>query len=53
MTEPVEDEAELRSALDAGFEVLGPAGSVDDARDSLNDQRTDAAFLDVILGSER
>lgn len=53
MTEPVEDEAELRSVFDAEFKVLGPAGSVDDARDRLNGQRTDAAFLDVILGNER
>jgi len=53
MTKPVEDEAELRSVLDAGFKVLGPAGSVDGARDPLNDQRTGAAFLDVILGNER
>jgi len=54
----VEDEVfiamELASALRAaGFEVMGPVGSVDDALDLIGDVQPDAALLDVNLGGER
>ncbi len=54
----VEDEffiaMELESVLTrGGFEVLGPASSVDQALDLLKSQRPDAAVLDVTLGSEK
>lgn len=54
----VEDEVfiamELASALrTAGFEVMGPVGSVDDALDLIGDVQPDAALLDVNLGGER
>ncbi len=54
----VEDEffiaIELESVLSrSGFEVLGPASSVDQALDLLKRQRPDAAVLDVTLGSEK
>lgn len=37
----------------AGFEVLGPAASIDDAFRLLGDVRPDAAVLDVNLGGDR
>lgn len=37
----------------AGFRVLGPAASVDDAFRLLGDVRPDAAVLDVNLGRDR
>ncbi|TCL66394.1 response regulator [Rhizobium sp. BK251] len=54
----VEDEPfvamELKAALaTGGFDVLGPVGSVADALGILEDERPDAAVLDVRLGSER
>ncbi len=54
----VEDEffmaLEIKSALTkAGFEVLGPASSVDHALDLLRETKPDAAVLDVDLGGER
>ncbi|MFB2567061.1 response regulator [Rhizobium sp. IMFF44] len=54
----VEDEffiaMELESVLTrSGFEVLGPASSVDQALDLLKSQRPDAAVLDVTLGGEK
>ncbi|SCB10426.1 response regulator [Rhizobium multihospitium] len=54
----VEDEffiaIELESALTkAGFKVLGPASSVNQALGLLRKQRPDAAVLDVTLGSEK
>ncbi|WP_348270815.1 response regulator [Rhizobium sp. Root1204] len=54
----VEDEffiaLEVKSALtNAGFEVLGPASSVDHALGLINDTTPDAAVLDVDLGGER
>lgn len=54
----VEDEffiaLEIKSALTkAGFDVLGPASSVDHALDLLRDVTPDAAVLDVDLGGER
>jgi len=54
----VEDEffiaLEIKSALTtAGFDVLGPAGSVDHALDLLHDTKPDAAVLDVDLAGER
>ncbi|MBB3318281.1 DNA-binding response OmpR family regulator [Rhizobium sp. BK181] len=53
----VEDEFfiadDLRRVLvDAGFEVLGPASSVQDALDLLEAARPHAAVLDVHLGRE-
>lgn len=53
----VEDEyiiaIELKRALtNGGFDVLGPASSVDHALDLISDQRPDAAVLDVSLGRE-
>ena len=53
----VEDELfiglELKACLeDAGFLVLGPAGSVRDALRVISTQRPDAAVLDVNLGRE-
>jgi DNA-binding response OmpR family regulator len=53
----VEDEVftamELAGALRAaGFEVIGPAGSVDDARYLIGELQPDAALLDVNLGGE-
>ncbi|OWW05066.1 hypothetical protein ATY81_03655 [Rhizobium sp. R72] len=53
----VEDEYILaveleRALIDVGFEVLGPASSVDHALDLLSEQRPDAAVLDVTLGRE-
>jgi len=54
----VEDEffiaIELESVLRrSGFDVLGPASSVDQALDLLKSQRPDAAVLDVTLGGEK
>jgi DNA-binding response OmpR family regulator len=54
----VEDEffiaLEIKTALtSAGFNVLGPAGSVDHALELLRDTKPDAAVLDVDLGGER
>ncbi|MDP9592089.1 UNVERIFIED_ORG: DNA-binding response OmpR family regulator [Shinella zoogloeoides] len=54
----VEDEffiaLELETTLiDAGFRVLGPVGTVADALDVIEDDRPDAAVLDVNLGRER
>ena len=54
----VEDEVliamELEDALrDGGFDVLGPAGSVNHALNLLNDERPHAAVLDVTLGREK
>lgn len=54
----VEDELfiadDLRRVLvDAGFEVLGPASSVQDALDLLEAARPHAAVLDVHLGREK
>lgn len=54
----VEDEffiaLEIKSALTkAGFDVLGPASSVDIALDLLRQTKPDAAVLDVDLGGER
>jgi DNA-binding response OmpR family regulator len=54
----VEDEffiaIELESVLTrSGFDVLGPASSVDQALDLLKSQRPDAAVLDVTLGGEK
>lgn len=54
----VEDEVllamELEDALrDGGFDVLGPAGSVDHALHLLNHQRPHAAVLDVTLEGEK
>jgi two-component sensor histidine kinase len=53
----VEDEAlvalELETVIqDAGYEVLGPVGSVAGARDLLACQTCDAAILDINLGNE-
>ncbi len=53
----VEDEffiaIELESVLTkGGFEVLGPASSVEQALALLKGQRPDAAVLDVTLGAE-
>ena len=53
----VEDEyilaMELESALIlAGFTVLGPAGSIDLALNLINEQRPNAAILDVTIGGE-
>lgn len=53
----VEDEAlvalDLSQQLEAaGFEVIGPAASVAEARQLLQDDDCDAAVLDVNLGSE-
>jgi len=53
----VEDEAivalEIASVLlKAGFEVVGPARSVNQALDLLNERGCDAAVLDINLGSE-
>src|SRR5262249_20090054 len=53
----VEDEAivalEIGSVLvNAGFEVVGPARSVTQALDLLNERGCDAAVLDINLGSE-
>jgi len=36
----------------AGMRVMGPAGSVDTALQLIDDQRPDAAILDLNLGSE-
>ena len=36
----------------AGFDVLGPAGSIDFALDLINEQRPFAAVLDVIIRDE-
>lgn len=45
---------EIKSALTkAGFEVLGPASSVDHALDLVRETKPDAAVLDVDLGGER
>ncbi|AVA24792.1 response regulator [Rhizobium sp. NXC24] len=45
---------ELREALiNGGFRVLGPVGSVEDALDLLQDERPDAAVLDVNLDDEK
>lgn len=54
----VEDELfialEIKTALrSAGFQVLGPASSVDHALELLRDTKPDAAVLDVDLGGER
>ena len=54
----VEDEVwlaiELEDALrEGGFDVIGPAASVRQALTLLNDQRPDAAVLDVTLGGEK
>jgi DNA-binding response OmpR family regulator len=54
----VEDELfiglELKACLeDAGFLVLGPAGSVRDALNLITKRRPDAAVLDVNLGREK
>jgi len=54
----VEDEVllamELEDSLrEAGFEVLGPAGSVAQALRLLGHQRPDAAVLDVTLGGQK
>ncbi|EAR50847.1 response regulator [Oceanicola granulosus HTCC2516] len=54
----VDDEAllamELEMVLDeAGFEVLGPAGSVSDALALIGGEHIDAAVLDVNLHDER
>lgn len=54
----VEDEPIIAMYLESvvtegGFEVLGPATSVDDALDLLHDRRPDAAVLDLTLGSEK
>lgn len=54
----VEDEVllamELEEALqDAGFEVLGPAGSVSQALNLLGVSRPDAAVLDVTLNGKK
>lgn len=54
----VEDEAmialEIEDALlQAGFDVLGPAGSVAHALKLLDDRRPDAAVLDVTLVGEK
>jgi DNA-binding response OmpR family regulator len=54
----VEDEffiaLEIKTALtSAGFNVLGPAGSVDHALELLRDTKPDAAVLDVDLAGER
>lgn len=54
----VEDEIllamQLEDALtDGGFDVLGPAGSVDHALNLLDKQRPHAAVLDVTLGGEK
>lgn len=53
----VEDEyiiaMELKHALlDGGFEVLGPAGSVDHALDLVSERRPDVAVLDFTLVNE-
>jgi PAS domain S-box-containing protein len=53
----VEDEAivalEIGSVLvNAGFEVVGPARSVNQALDLINERGCDAAVLDINLGSE-
>ncbi|WP_184401398.1 response regulator [Rhizobium sp. BK650] len=54
----VEDEffiaLEIKTALtSAGFNVLGPAASVDHALELLHDTKPNAAVLDVDLGGER
>jgi two-component system, response regulator PdtaR len=54
----VEDELfiamELQAALtEAGFRVMGPAGSVRDALHLIGKERPDAAILDVNLGREK
>jgi two-component system, response regulator PdtaR len=54
----VEDELfialEIKGALSAaGFKVLGPAGSVDQALDLLHERRPDAAVLDFDLAGDR
>ncbi|RWX79091.1 response regulator [Neorhizobium lilium] len=54
----VEDEffiaLDVKTALtEAGFRVLGPAGSVDHALDLLHEERPDAAVLDFNLGHEK
>ncbi|WP_093002226.1 response regulator [Rhizobium sp. NFR07] len=54
----VEDEffiaLEIKTALiSAGFNVLGPAASVDHALELMHDTKPDAAVLDVDLGGER
>jgi DNA-binding response OmpR family regulator len=54
----VEDEVwlaiELEDALrEGGFDVIGPAASVRQALSLLNDERPDAAVLDVTLGGEK
>jgi CheY-like chemotaxis protein len=54
----VEDEAfvaiELASLLQrSGYRVLGPASTVQQALALLEDERPDAALLDLNLGSER
>lgn len=43
----------VRALRAAGYDVLGPAGSVADALDLIQHDRPDAAVLDVRLGSER
>jgi PAS domain S-box-containing protein len=53
----VEDEAivalEIASVLiKAGFEIVGPARTVSQALDSINERGCDAAVLDINLGSE-
>lgn len=42
-----------RALINNGFDVLGPAASVDRALDFLADHRPDAAVLDVNLGTEK
>ncbi len=54
----VEDEffiaMEIEDALrDAGYSVLGPASSVEEALDLLPGKRPDAAILDFHLGGEK
>lgn len=54
----VEDEVFLAIDLDdaltnAGFEVQGPASTVDRALDLIASKQPDAAVLDVTLGSEK
>jgi DNA-binding response OmpR family regulator len=45
---------DLKDALtDGGFRVLGPVGSVRDALELLEEERPDAAVLDVTLGGEK
>ena len=53
----VEDEAllvlDLQQLLDQrGAEVIGPAGSVSQALDAINENHIDCALLDVKLGDE-